>query len=77
MRWDDPPPGLPEAATIGLDGAAFDYRKSSRFAYRRLQELGFEIPRLSWFDWGGFLVAWVLVGGLVGLLTYLAGLGSG
>jgi hypothetical protein len=41
-----------------------------------LQELGLEIPRLSWFDWGGFLAAWVLVGGLIGLLTWLAGLGS-
>ncbi len=51
-------------------------RKSSRFAYRRLQELGLEIPRLSWFDWGGFLAAWLLVGGLIGLLIWLAGLGS-
>ena len=22
-------------------------------------ELGLEIPRLSWFDWAGFLAAWV------------------
>ena len=39
-------------------------------------ELGLEIPRLSWFDWGGFLAAWVLVGGLIGLLIWLAGFGS-
>jgi Na+/proline symporter len=76
VRWDGPPLDLPEAATIGLDGMAFDYRKSSRFAYRVLQHLGFEVPRLTCFDWGGFLAAWLLVGGLVGLLTYLAGLGA-
>jgi Na+/proline symporter len=76
VRWDDPPHDLPEAATIGLEGVVLDYGKSSRFAYRRLQELGLEIPRLSWFDWGGFLAAWVMVGGLIGLLTWLAGLGS-
>ena len=76
VRWDDPPLDLPEAATIGLGVVRLDYQKSSRFAYRRLQDLGLEIPRLSWFDWGGFLAAWLLVGGLIGLLTWLAGLGS-
>jgi Na+/proline symporter len=76
VRWDDPPHDLPEAATIGLEGVVFDYRKSSRFAYGRLQELGLEIPRLSWFDWGGFLAAWVMVGGLIGLLIWLASLGA-
>ena len=62
VRWDDPPNNLPEAATIGLGDVRLDYAKSSRFAYRRLQKLGLEIPRLSWFDWAGFLAAWVLVG---------------
>jgi Na+/proline symporter len=76
VRWDDPPHDLPEAATIGLEGVVFDYRKSSRFAYGRLQQLGLEIPRLSWFDWGGFLAAWAMVGGLIGLLIWLSGLGS-
>ena len=65
-----------EAATIGLGRVRLDYRKSSRFAYHRLQALGLEIPRLSWFDSGGFLAAWVLVAGLIGLLTWLAQLGS-
>jgi hypothetical protein len=76
VRWEDTPHDLPEAATIGLGGVLLDYRKSSRFAYRRLQELGLEIPRLTWFDWGGFRAAWLLVGGLIGLLSWLAGLGS-
>ena len=49
-----------------------DYRKSSRFAYPGLQKLGLEIPRMTWFDWGGFLAAWVLVGGLIGAVD-LAG----
>ena len=29
---------------------------------------------MTWFDWGGFLAAWVLVGGLIGLLIWLAAL---
>jgi Na+/proline symporter len=76
VRWDDPPHDLPEAATIGLEGVAFDYSKASKFAYGRLQRFGLEIPRLSRFDCGGFLAAWILVGGLIGLLIYLAGLGA-
>ncbi len=63
---------LPESATLGMEGTSLDYRKSSRFAYAGLQELGLEIPRMTWFDWGGFLAAWVLVGGLIGLLIWLA-----
>ena len=46
---------LPESATLGMDGIVLDYRKSSRFAYASLQKLGLEIPRMTWFDWGGFL----------------------
>jgi hypothetical protein len=72
--WDEPPQDLPESATLGMDGTSLDYRKSSRFAYSKLQELGFELPRLTRFDWGGFLVAWVLVGGLIVLLIWLAGI---
>jgi hypothetical protein len=73
VRWEDPPGDLPESATLGLEGMRLDYRKSSRFAYRGLQVLGLEVPRLTWFDWGGFLVAWLFVGGLIWLLTWLAG----
>ena len=68
------PHELPESATLGMEGIVLDYRKSSRFAYPRLQKLGLEIPRMTWFDWGGFLAAWVLVGGLIGLLIWLADL---
>ncbi len=74
VRWNEPPHDLPESATLGMEGALLDYHKSSRFAYRRLQKLGLEIPRLTPFDWGGFLAAWVLVGGLIGLLIWLAAL---
>jgi Na+/proline symporter len=63
---------FPESATLGLGETRLDYRKSSRFAYARLQELGLEIPRLTWFDGLGFLAAWLLVGGLIGLLVVLA-----
>ena len=73
--------GIPSARRLardfchdrGMDGAGIlDYHKSSRFAYRPLQRLGLEIPRLTWFDWMGFLAAWMVVGGLVGLLIWLA-----
>jgi len=74
VRWDEPPDDLPESATLGMEGTALDYRKSSRFAYARLQQFGVELPRLTWFDWVGFLAAWVLVLGLIGLLIWLAGL---
>jgi hypothetical protein len=74
VRWHEPPDRLPESATLGMEGMALDYRKSSRFAYTRLQELGFEVPRFTLFDWGGFLFAWALVGALIGLLVWLAGL---
>ena len=52
VRWDEPPRDLPESATLGMEGTSLDYRKSSRFAYPRLQELGLEMPRMTWFDWG-------------------------
>jgi Na+/proline symporter len=72
VRWDEPPADLPESATLGMEGTLLDYRKSSRFAYAQLQEVGLEIPRMTWFDCGGFLAAWLLVGGLIGLLIGLA-----
>jgi Na+/proline symporter len=74
VRWDEPHDDLPESATLGMEGITLDYRKSSRFAYPALQKLGLEIPRMTRFDWGGFLAAWALVGGLIGLLIWLAAL---
>jgi Na+/proline symporter len=74
VRWDEPPHDLPESATLGMEGKILDYAKSSRFAYQGLQNLGLEIPRLTRFDCGGFMVAWVLVGALIGLLVWLASL---
>jgi Na+/proline symporter len=74
VRWDGSLEKLPESATLGMDGLALDYRKSSSFAYARLQQLGIELPRMTWFDWAGFLAAWVLVLGLISLLIWLAGL---
>jgi len=74
VSGDEPAHDLPESATLGMEGTTLDYRKSSRFAYAGLQELGFEVPRFTLFDWAGFLAAWVLVGGLIVLLIWLAGL---
>jgi hypothetical protein len=76
VRWEDAPRELPESATLGMDGDFLDYRKSSRWAHQRLQKIGIEIPRLSWLDWAGFLSAWAGVAALIGLLTWLAGIGS-
>jgi len=58
-----------------LHGVALDYEKASPLAYQRLRRFGIEIPRLSASDWGGFLIAWATVGGLIALLIWLAGLG--
>jgi Na+/proline symporter len=67
--------GLHADASLGLNGSPLDYGKSSRFAYARLQQIGIELPIMTRMDWAGFLVAWVMVGGLIGLLVWLAGLG--
>lgn len=72
---DEPPGKLPESATLGMDGVLLDYGKASAFAYPGLQRLGIELPRMTPFDLGGFILAWVLVGGLIGLLVWLAGIG--
>ena len=56
--------------------AEWDYEKASAFAYRGLQRFGLEIPRMDRIDWGGFLLAWGLVGVLVALLMWLARLGA-
>jgi Na+/proline symporter len=76
VAWNDPPADLSESATLGMDGVALDYRKSSVYAYRSLQRWGIELPRMTWFDWAGFLLAWLLVGALVALLVFLARVGS-
>jgi Na+/proline symporter len=71
-------PSGPHAAeaTLGLAGISLDYGQARALAYPMLLRLGIEIPRLTLFDWGGFLAAWGMVGGLIGLLAWLARLGS-
>jgi Na+/proline symporter len=76
VEWTDAPANLPESATLGMDGVKLDYRKSSAYAYRGLQRLGIELPRMTWFDWGGFVLAWILVAALLVLIVFLAGLGG-
>ena len=66
------------AATMAAPGGRTDadiVRRASALGYRALQPLGIEIPRLTWFDWGGFAFAWIFVGALIGLLAWLASLG--
>lgn len=76
VSWDSPPADLPESATLGLDGQLLDYEKSSRYAYPSLQRLGIELPRLTFLDWAGFLAAWLLVFGLIGLLYGVSRIGA-
>jgi len=70
-----PPEAFAEEAALGMKGQALDYAKTSQFAYRSLQRLGIEIPKLSATDCAGFVVAWATVGGLIALVAWLASLG--
>jgi Na+/proline symporter len=76
VQWTDAPANLPESATLGMDGVTLDYRKSSAYAYQGLQRLGIEVPRMTWFDWGGFALAWFFVGALLALMLFLTGFGA-
>jgi Na+/proline symporter len=61
-----------EDAQLGLHGQPLDYHKATQFGYTALRRFGFELPRLTFTDCAGFLAAWVMVGGLIGLLLFLA-----
>lgn len=63
---------LPESATLGMEGILLDYRQAEKWGYLWPRRFGFEIPRLSKSDWLGFLLAWILVGALIGFLAWLA-----
>jgi Na+/proline symporter len=76
VRCEAPPAELPESATLGLEGIRLDYQKAAAFGYPALRRWGIELPRLTWFDWTGFVAAWVLVGALIALLLWLARLGA-
>jgi Na+/proline symporter len=71
----DPAVAYQEEAALGLHGIALDYSQASQCAYSGLRKIGIEIPRMSFVDWAGFLVAWLTVGGLIALLIWLASLG--
>lgn len=64
-----------DEATLGLHGISLDYAQAAHLRSPAWHRLGFDIPRFTWFDWGGFLLAWGVVAGLIGLLVWLAGLG--
>jgi Na+/proline symporter len=65
----------PAAISSERDGILLDYDRASAYAYRTLLRLGLEIPRMTWADCGGFLLAWGLVAALIGILLTLANLG--
>ncbi len=63
-------------AALDLDGVVLDYERARHYAYAGLARRGIEIPRLNWFDWAGFVLAWGLVALLIMLLRWLAGWGA-
>ncbi|MFO0945015.1 MAG: sodium:solute symporter family protein [Planctomycetota bacterium] len=67
---------LPESATLGMHGIVLDYQRASGNAYPLPRTWGLEIPRMTAVDWLGFLVAWTVVGGLLGLLVLVARWGA-
>lgn len=73
--FTSPPADAAEDAALGLHGPPLDYERVAHFASPAWRAAGFEIPRWTLMDWGGFLAAWGMVGGLIGLLVWLAGLG--
>ena len=60
------------ALTIGLAGKPLDFKAAESFGYSGARRFGLEIPRLTWIDWGGFLLAWAVVAGLIVMLVWLA-----
>lgn len=76
VAWTEAPADLPESATLAMDGVVLDYDKCAPLAYARLRRFGIELPRMTWFDWGGFAAAWLFVAALVWLIMFLAGLGA-
>lgn len=76
VRWATPDAELPESCTLGMEGVRLDYQLACRYAYAGLRRFGLEIPRMTRFDWGGFLLAWLMVGGLIWLLYILSSWGG-
>lgn len=66
------PSRFADEAALGLHGAGLDYAKSAPLGYAGLRRFGLEVPRMGWTEWGGFLLAWATVGGLLGLLYGLS-----
>jgi hypothetical protein len=62
-------------SALGLHTGPLDYRRAAPLGYRVLQKFGIEIPRMTWRDWGGFILAWGAVAGLIVLLAWLSTLG--
>jgi len=59
-----------------LHGTLLDYGKAAIYGYQAPRRIGFEIPRMNIVDWGGFVAAWFMVGALIVLLIWLAGVGK-
>lgn len=59
------------------DDTPLDYKLASeRWGYRFTRSLGLELPRMTFLDWAGFIFAWIVVGLIIALFAFLAGVGA-
>ena len=67
-----PPVRHAEEAALGLHLPGLDYQRAASWGYEWPRRFGFEIPRLGRSEWGGFLLAWGVVAGLLLFLIALS-----
>jgi Na+/proline symporter len=67
-----PPSRHAEEAALGLQLPGLDFRRAATWGYEWPRRFGFEIPRFGKSEWGGFLLAWGMVAGLLLFLIALS-----
>jgi Na+/proline symporter len=72
VALDRSPDDHPQEAGLGLHQPGLDYHRAADWGYAWPRRFGFEIPRLGRSEWGGFLLAWGVVAGLLMFLITLS-----
>jgi Na+/proline symporter len=72
VALEAPPSSHAEEAGLGLHQPGLDYHRAAAWGYEWPRRLGFVIPRLGRSEWGGFLLAWGMVAGLLLFLIALS-----